>query len=429
MDPFILNTLCGYPVTAICFYAITCMVVFKHRWLFTFGVSGALTLLRIALYELNLGSINDIIQIPLSIIIIIFMSQGKIGYRLFAGAFIMLIMVPGEVLSNLIMTGLGQGISADSSYIIITNFGKFYIGRALDLLMAGTLCYLAVLLWNRFVRNASQRSMISFVAFPVTQLLLIWYMCMLAAKTGGEMTDYIWIGSLTLASAVADAVMLIFMNRQKKLEDTQTRAEFLELQLDGQEKYYQQLLQGAEETARLRHDLRNEIQTAYSLIREGDQNSAERIFDGLADKVAAPQLFCGNTVVNAVMCEKAELCRDAGIELRTEINIDACAGISEMDMCSLFANVMDNAVNGCRESGAEKPYIDISAEIKKGFLVLECVNSSRAGKIDEKPKHSAKDEHGWGLSILENLANKYDGSFESGHDGNIYRTRVFLKCE
>jgi hypothetical protein len=429
MDPFILNTLCGYPVTAICFCAITFMVVFKHRWLFAFGVSGALTLLRIVLYELNLGNINDIIQIPLSIIIIIFMSQGKVGYRLFAGAFIMLIMVPGEVLSNLMMTSLGQGISADSSYIIITNLGKFYIGRAVDLLMAGTLSYIAVLLWNRFVRNASQKSMISFVAFPLTQLLLIWYLCVLAAKTGGEMTDYIWIGSLTLASTAADAVMLVFMNRHKKLEDAQNRAEFLELQLAGQEKYYRQVMQSADETARIRHDLRNEIQTAYALMRNGDMTSAEKIFDGLADKVASPRFFCGSAVVNAVMGEKAELCREAGIELRSDISIGACPGISEMDMCSLFANVMDNAVNGCRESGAEKPYIEISAGKKKGFLALECVNSSGAGEAAPKPPHSPKDEHGWGLTILEDIAKRHDGRFESGPDGEVYRTSVFLKCE
>ena len=79
MDAFLLNTLCGYPVTAMCFYAITCMVPFRHRWVFALGVSGALTLLRMALYWLGLVNINDIIQIPLAIIICVLMSKGKIG--------------------------------------------------------------------------------------------------------------------------------------------------------------------------------------------------------------------------------------------------------------------------------------------------------------------------------------------------------------
>jgi hypothetical protein len=427
MDAFLLNTLCGYPVTAMCFYAITCMVPFRHRWVFALGVSGALTLLRMALYWLGLVNINDIIQIPLAIIICVLMSKGKIGYRIFAASFTMFIMTVGEVLQGFVVTSLGLGITADSSSIIITNIGKFYIARTVDLLIVAMLSYLSVLLWNRFVKNASQKSMLPFVTFPITQLLLVWYLCVVAAKTGGEMKDYIWIGSLTLLSTVADAVMLVFMNRQKYLEDAQTRADLLEMQLAGQEAYYKQIMQDAEETARVRHDMRNELQTAYALLESGEKDAAERIFGALKDNVSSPRVFCKNRVANVVMSNKAEICRASGIQLRHNIALDECAGISESDMCSLFANVMDNAIKGCRESGAEKPYIELTASEKKGYLILECVNSAPPVQNSPKAKCGLKDEHGWGLSILENMAGRCEGRMETESTPGKYRIAMYLK--
>jgi hypothetical protein len=55
MDAFMLNTLCGLPVSMICDYAVTRMVPFKRPWTFVILYSLGGTGLRIALYYLGLA--------------------------------------------------------------------------------------------------------------------------------------------------------------------------------------------------------------------------------------------------------------------------------------------------------------------------------------------------------------------------------------
>ena len=126
------------------------------------------------------------------------------------------------------------------------------------------------------------------------------------------------------------------------------------------------------------------------------------------------------------MNEKAEICRSAGIKLECELEIDGAIGVSGVELCSLFSNVMDNAVSGCRNSGAAEMSIKITAAVKKGYLVLECVNT--AGPEEDKHGHTAFSEHGWGLEILEHIASRREGKLETVKEAGSFETRAFLKC-
>jgi len=209
-------------------------------------------------------------------------------------------------------------------------------------------------------------------------------------------------------------------------DETQRRAEFLERQLAWQRAYYDRVKSDAEETARIRHDLRNQIQTAYALMGEGKGDSAGKILDGLTDKLSSVQYYCGNAVVNAVINEKAGDCRRCGAGFDCQVALGEEEGIDEMDLCSLFANVLDNAVSGCRESGAEKPSVSLSAAVRKGYLVLKCVNT--AGPAGKKGPRDPLAEHGWGLDILRDMAARYDGSLETEPADGLFSVKVFLKC-
>jgi hypothetical protein len=195
-------------------------------------------------------------------------------------------------------------------------------------------------------------------------------------------------------------------------DETRRRAEFLERQLAWQRSYYDRVKHDAEE--------------AYALVGEGNGETAGKILDGLTDRLSSVQYFCDNAVVNAVINEKAEDCRRCGAALDCQVALGAEEGIDEMDLCSLFANVLDNAVSSCRESGAEKPSVSLSAAVRKGYLVLRCVNT--AGPAGKKGSRDPLAEHGWGLDILRDMAARYDGSLETEPADGLFSVKVFLKC-
>ena len=204
------------------------------------------------------------------------------------------------------------------------------------------------------------------------------------------------------------------------------RAALLEQQLGLQKAYYERVMRDAEDTARVRHDLRNQLQTACALFESGNAESAKKLLDETTNRIASVQVFCENAVVNAVLNEKAERCRAEGVAFRCAAAVPGETGISEMDLCSLFANVMDNAISGCLASGAPQPEIMLSAAVRQGFLSVKCENTAKPA--EKKPAAGPGSEHGWGLLILGDMAKRCGGSLRTEQRTDKYCTEVFLKC-
>ena len=71
--------------------------------------------------------------------------------------------------------------------------------------------------------------------------------------------DYALLSLLMLLCVVADWLMLKAMKRLRAVDEEKHKAIFLEQQVRQQQSYYMHVRQEAEETSRLRHDMRNAI--------------------------------------------------------------------------------------------------------------------------------------------------------------------------
>lgn len=406
-------------------YAMTKMVTFSHPWGYILGYSFGVVALRIFLDSTGLGGANDIIQIILIPGVVAAFARDRFALRLYAGVVMLVVVQCADLLGTAFLASLGTTITTAASSSLFANPGAYVLARAATLLLEIVLLYLTVQLWNKMLKKSGSWELLIFSLFPISQALLVWFGTYTSTKSGGHTSDYLMLAVITVVSVAADAVMLLAIKRLRAGDEARSRADFLEQQMEQQRLYYRRVKQDAEDTARVRHDLRNQLQTAYVLISEGNSASAEKIFDGLADRISSAQYFCDNAVVNAVLNEKAELCLRAGAAFECSAALTGAEGISEIDLCSLFANVLDNAVNGCLDSGAEKPFIRISAAVKKGYLALNCVNSAKKREIKTA---SPGDEHGWGLSILREMAARRDGSVETVQTDSTFEIKVFLKC-
>lgn len=88
--------------------------------------------------------------------------------------------------------------------------------------------------------------------------------------------------------------------------------------------------------------------------------------------------------------------------------------LDDSEMCSVVANILDNAINGTQKRNKEDDshdYIDFAIGIHDGKLVISCKNPSdkllREGALPPQPEQ----EHGWGLYILDKIAQSYEGAF------------------
>ena len=97
--------------------------------------------------------------------------------------------------------------------------------------------------------------------------------------------------------------------------------------------------------------------------------------------------------------------------------------IEEIDICKAYVNIFDNAINAAKEL-EENRYIKIRSFVDKndGMLYISSENAV-APDYEEKKKNRAGD-HGYGLKILEDTAEKYSGHAAANETGGIF-TCVF----
>ena len=85
-------------------------------------------------------------------------------------------------------------------------------------------------------------------------------------------------------------------------------------------------------------------------------------------------------------------------------------------------NLIDNAVGGVLDSGAQQPYIKLDMHVKNGFFVFRLENSARNL---EKAKTPAPG-HGLGLKIIRQIVERSYGLLEMEQDVDCYRVTLAL---
>lgn len=421
---YLINALFTVPTTMLSSWFTTRMLSFRHPWRYFLVYTLVSTGIKMVGRPLN--GMLELIEILLLFGMVLLMSDDRFIYRLFVPALLLAIMFVGEVCGLTLFSSLGIRIDTGVYQHLRDNFSTVVFVRMVVLALLTALYYFIEQVWKRATKKNGPNDLLAFTIFPLNQGLLLWYGTILARKAGGHPQDFLRLSGLTVISLCADLVMLLALKRLRAADEARRKAEYLETQMRQQALYYDHVIHDAETTAMVRHDMRNQLNAVYSLLDSGDRHNAEAIVDSLSTMIASPQKFCDNRVVNIVMNEKAESCRSAGIRLICDLSVNA-ATISGAELCSLFSNVMDNAISGCRNSGAAEPFIHISAQEQKGYLSLRCVNSAQAPKEASK-RHSLHSEHGWGLVILEEIAARRDGKLETEMTAEGFEIRIFLKC-
>ena len=124
-----------------------------------------------------------------------------------------------------------------------------------------------------------------------------------------------------------------------------------------------------------------------------------------------------------VLNENETICKERGILFEYEININIPLKMNSVVVCSIFSNLLKNAVAGAIEAlnDDKRPYVNVKAYADAVYLHVIVQNSYKAGE-DKKRK-------GYGQEILRSLAEKYDGQMEIKKEKGMYEVSISVKLE
>ena len=180
---------------------------------------------------------------------------------------------------------------------------------------------------------------------------------------------------------------------------------------------YKKLTEQYSHSERLRHDRKNHILALSGLFQGREWEKMGDYLKQLEENgLEDGGDMTGSKAVDALLHQKWKQAEREGVRWECDIQIPKACCIHEFDLCVLFGNILDNALEACKRlQSAERSFITIHAgKVKKCFLI-EAKNSMDR-MADYKEGVSSKENpqgHGIGLLNIGDVVKKYDGTIQT----------------
>ena len=179
-----------------------------------------------------------------------------------------------------------------------------------------------------------------------------------------------------------------------------------------------------------RHDYHNHIQAMLALTDKPQQLRAYLLKLNSDLTTVDTVIKTGNVMVDAILNSKLSLIQSRQINLHAKVVVPSDLRISEIDLCTVIGNLLDNAMEAClkQERDSER-FVRVYIGILKKQLYISVQNSSgqqikKSGKTYISTKNS--ESHGFGLKRIDRIVAKYDGYNNRQNEEGIFATEVLL---
>lgn len=177
-----------------------------------------------------------------------------------------------------------------------------------------------------------------------------------------------------------------------------------------------------------RHDYRNHIQNMKNRL-DGDQGELERYLDDLADDLtqADSSIKTGNVMADAVLNSKLSVAEQKCIRLNIKAHIPQGVPTTDVELCSVLGNLLDNAMEACEKLPYDKRFMRVYIDKFKGQFYLSVQNSSPPVKRDKGIFCTTKaGTHGFGLFRIDRIAKKYGGYVNRQYEEDVFATELMI---
>lgn len=254
-------------------------------------------------------------------------------------------------------------------------------------------------------------------------------MKVLSMSTEAQMTEYSVFSIMLQISLLFCLVFnenLSYNIKQRMAVQAQlTQARLLQ-------KSIEQKAENEEALKAIRHNIKNHLSAIRYFINEKGDEQAQAYIDTLigAKAIASENLQTGNGFLDSLFQEKLDRIDNMRISTDIRANLNALNRVEPIDLCVIFGNVLDNAVEACELVEPEERLIVLRSIISGGYLTITVENSynGKTEVLDRLPLTTKRDRqfHGIGLRQVRKTLQKYDGVFTINADRNKRRFSVFI---
>lgn len=256
----------------------------------------------------------------------------------------------------------------------------YFVGFLCSFMATGASTYVEMDLENK---SYNERIMISILMMVTVELLYI--MC------------------------IGAAVIATFCKNYK--EESLLKDEYLRLS----KQHYETLLKNTQEIRSLRHDMQSHVNALSYFSKEKDWEKLQAYIEEVnenAQKVRPYTVNVNHGFINAIL--EDSLSKEPEIAFSCDGKIPADIQIDDFDLCTIFSNLIRNAVEACNRLPEDaKKWIHLDLYMLQDNLYIRMENpvmsEINVQKLEGSTSKEDKKNHGFGIYNLKNAVEKYQG--------------------
>lgn len=197
--------------------------------------------------------------------------------------------------------------------------------------------------------------------------------------------------------------------------------------MEKQLKYYKDMELLDMELRKFRHDIQNHFICMESLFQNGKTEELQEYFEELQEDFSTGNnmFFSGNDIIDAILHHDLPYYCKEKVKVSVYGKLPEIGTVSAMDLCTLFSNLLSNAItsaNACVEEQSQ-----LSIQFSGGSKYFSIVMSNSVPKKENGSFKKKKDRnHGYGTRKIQGVVQKYDGRVEVTVDEQIVKIEVYL---
>jgi len=213
-------------------------------------------------------------------------------------------------------------------------------------------------------------------------------------------------------------------------------ARFMEAQARAELHRNQAMIAKDQQYRQLKHDIKNHLLVIDALGQKGEYERQRDYLSSLNEAFAQTEdtKFCAHPLIDILLESKCVRMQASGIEVSWNLRpVQENLRISDIDLCSLIGNIIDNAIEACERNAAEvKRWISIAIQADGNGLVFQvsnaCPNPETVLSDMETRSRKRKNSAGIGLKAIRGIVNNYNGELliRSGEDKASLVVSVYL---
>jgi len=232
-----------------------------------------------------------------------------------------------------------------------------------------------------------------------------------------------------LAFSAYFLIFRFFVQTREQLT-LQNEQNLLITQVAAAQMHFEALEESQEKTMLYRHDMRHHLTLINSYLEDNNKKAAQKYITEVEKTIEgfSVEKYCNNYTVNLILSSYIKKANNEQICVETQIDLPEKNAVSDMDLCVIFANAIENAVNACMSiENANERSIKIACRTKNDQIFIHIVNSYTGTIlfVDNLPV-CKKENHGLGTKSITAIAQKYGGLSSFTAEKGLFTAIVIL---